>query len=68
MIIPPLHGTCTQQKFFIYAACDQKYFDEFGREFVRSVQQNTGLGVHIHVFNPSEHNRLNFVMPLAMYL
>jgi hypothetical protein len=54
MIIPSLHGTCTQKNFFVYAACDQKYFDEFGREFVRSVQQNTGLGVHMHVFNPSE--------------
>ena len=54
MIIPSLHGTCNQQNRFVYAACDHKYFDEFGREFVRSVQQNTGLGVHMHVFNPTQ--------------
>jgi hypothetical protein len=53
MIIPPLQGTCTQQQFFIYAACDQRYFDEFGQEFVRSIQQNTNLGIHLHVFNPT---------------
>lgn len=54
MIIPPLNGSCTQQKFFIYAACDQKYFDEFGQEFIHSVQQNTDMGIHMHVFNPTE--------------
>jgi hypothetical protein len=54
MIIPPLQGTCTQQQFFIYAACDQRYFDEFGQEFVRSIQQNTNLGIHLHVFNPTD--------------
>jgi len=54
MIIPDMQGTCTQQNFFIYAACDQKYFDEFGQEFIRSIQKNTNLGIHIHVFNPTE--------------
>lgn len=54
MITPPLHGTCTQQKLFIYAACDRHYFDEFGHEFVRSVQQNTNMGIHMHVFNPTD--------------
>jgi hypothetical protein len=54
MIIPSLQGTCTQHQFFIYAACDQKYFDEFGKEFIHSIQQNTNLGIHMHVFNPTE--------------
>lgn len=54
MIIPPLQGTCTQDKPFIYAACDSKYFDEFGREFVNSIQQNTQFGIHIHLFNPTQ--------------
>jgi hypothetical protein len=53
MILPALQGSCTQQEFFIYAACDQKYFDEFGHEFIHSVQQNTDLGIHMHVFNPT---------------
>jgi len=53
MIIPPLQGSCTQQTFFIYAACDQKYFNEFGYEFIHSIKQNTDLGVHMHVFNPT---------------
>ena len=54
MITPPLQGTCTQQKLFIYAACDRHYFDEFGREFVRSIKRNTDMGIHMHVFNPTE--------------
>ena len=53
MIIPPLQGTCTQTKPFIYAACDSVYFTEFGQEFVNSTQQNTEFGVHIHLFNPT---------------
>jgi hypothetical protein len=53
MIIPPLHGSCTQQEFFIFAACDQKYFDEFGQEFIHSIQKNTRMGIHMHVFNPT---------------
>ena len=53
MIIPPLQGTCTQPTFFIYAACDQQYFNEFGHEFIHSIKQNTDLGVHMHVFNPT---------------
>jgi hypothetical protein len=54
MIIPSLQGTCTQQNFFIYAACDQKYFEEFGKEFIHSIQQNARMGVHMHVFNPTD--------------
>jgi hypothetical protein len=53
MIIPPLQGTCTQTRPFIYAACDSNYFTEFGREFVNSIQQNTQFGTHIHLFNPT---------------
>lgn len=54
MIIPPLQGTCTQTKPFIYAACDSLYFTEFGREFINSIQQNTKFGTHIHLFNPTK--------------
>jgi hypothetical protein len=53
MIIPPLQGSCAQQTFFIYAACDQKYFNEFGYEFIHSIKQNTDLRIHMHVFNPT---------------
>lgn len=59
MIIPPLQGTCTQTKPFVYAACDSDYFTEFGREFINSIQQNTQFGTHIHLFNPTE-DQLNF--------
>jgi hypothetical protein len=54
MIIPPSKGTCTQTGPFVYAACDSEYFDEFGREFVNSIQQHTSFGIHIHVFNPTQ--------------
>jgi hypothetical protein len=53
MIIPPLHGTCTQTQPFIYTACDSDYFTEFGRAFVNSIQKNTQFGIHIHLFNPT---------------
>lgn len=52
MILPPTQGTCTLSNFFIYAACDVKYFDEFGHEFINSIKQNTNAGIHIHLFNP----------------
>lgn len=51
--MPPLHGTLAQTGFFIYAACDSKYFDEFGRSFINSVLKNTTKGIHVHIFNPS---------------
>ena len=52
MIMPPVLGTCTQTDFFVYAACDSVYFNEFGQEFINSIKQNTQLGIHIHLFNP----------------
>jgi hypothetical protein len=59
MIIPPLHGNLKQNGFFIYAACDEKYFDEFGKSFINSVLKNTTVGVHVHIFNPRE-DQLSF--------
>jgi len=53
MIIPTCNGTCTLTSPFIYAACDSEYFDEFGREFITSIQQHTAFGIHIHIFNPT---------------
>lgn len=55
MIISPLQGTCTQDRPFIYAACDYEYFEEYGKEFVNSIQKNTQFGTHIHLFNPTQH-------------
>ena len=54
MLLPPIHGTCTQQDFYIYAACDTQYFAEFGEAFVNSIQHNTSAGIHLHLFNPNE--------------
>lgn len=51
MILPDIQGTCNQQDFFIYGACDEKYFDEFVPSLVNSIRTNTDLGVHLHVFN-----------------
>ena len=54
MIIPPIYGTCNQRNFYIYAACDTKYFDEFGPAFIHSIKQNTTAGIHVHLFNPKQ--------------
>lgn len=52
MILPAMQGSAPSADFFIYAACDAGYFDEFGREFVNSARTNTGQHVHLHLFNP----------------
>jgi hypothetical protein len=54
MKMPMLHGSCTHRDFFIYTACDSKYFDDFGRTFVRSAQTNSNHLIHIHLYNPRD--------------
>ena len=54
MILPPLHGKLNQNQFFIYAAADATYFDQFGRGLINSVRKNTGYGVHVHLYNPTQ--------------
>jgi hypothetical protein len=53
MKLPALHGTCNQTDFFIYAACDQQYFTDFGPAFIHSIRANTTANIHIHIFNPA---------------
>jgi hypothetical protein len=54
MIIPQLQGNFNQENFFIYAACDEKYFDEFGKTLIESIQRNSKNPIHIHLFNPRD--------------
>lgn len=54
MILPPLQGSLNQPSFFIYAAADSRYFDEYGIPLINSVLRNTNLGVHVHIYNPSQ--------------
>jgi hypothetical protein len=53
MKLPPLLGMLDQPKFFIYAACDHDYFNEFGPTLINSVLKNTTYGVHLHLYNPT---------------
>ena len=53
MLMPPLHGKLDQSNFFIYAACDHDYFNDFGPALINSVLQNTQFGVHLHLYNPT---------------
>jgi hypothetical protein len=53
MILPPLQGNLDQDRFFIYAACDFEYFNEFGPALINSVLRNTTFGVHLHLYNPT---------------
>jgi hypothetical protein len=53
MNLPDTYGIFDQKDFFIYAACDQQYFDNFGPAFVGSIQANTRASIHIHIFNPT---------------
>ena len=52
MIIPQIQGNFNQENFFIYAACDEIYFDEFGKTLINSIQQNSKTPIHLHLFNP----------------
>lgn len=53
MNLPPLLGILDQPNFFIYAACDHEYFNEFGPTLINSVLKNTTVGVHLHLYNPT---------------
>ena len=54
MIIPPLQGKLEQDSFFIYAAADQGYFEQFGRALINSIVRNTqDTGIHLHLYNPT---------------
>ena len=55
MMMPPIHGTCNQTSFYIYAACDTNYFAEFGTAFIQSIRRNTTAGVHMHLFNADQN-------------
>lgn len=54
MNLPPLLGILDQPNFFIYSACDQEYFDEFGPALINSTLQNTPFGIHLHLYNPTQ--------------
>lgn len=53
MNIPSLHGSLSQDKFFIFVACDRYYFDEFGKSIINSIKENSTHGIHIHLYNPT---------------
>ena len=53
MNLPPLLGILDQPNFFIYAACDVDYFNDFGPALINSVLKNTTFGVHLHLYNPT---------------
>ena len=59
MILPRAHGENTQSNFYVYAACNSDYFDQFARPLVNSVLSNTSQGIHLHLFNPRD-DQINF--------
>lgn len=52
MILPTIQGKLDCTDFFIFAACDEKYFDEFAIPLIKSIQHNSGNQIHLHIFNP----------------
>ena len=53
MLLPPVQGSLSQEKFFIYAAADSIYFDLHARPLIKSVLDNTPeYGIHIHNYDP----------------
>lgn len=58
MILPQLHGELKQDKFFIFAACDDVYFDDFGEVIINSIKKNTSTHLHLHIYNPRDDQLL----------
>jgi hypothetical protein len=54
MKLPDMIGSCKQSDAFFYTACDQQYFDDFAVTLINSIARNTGMGVHVHIFNPRD--------------
>lgn len=55
MMLPPLQGSLSQDRFFIYAAADSIYFDLHARPLIKSVLSNTpNYGIHIHIYDPRQ--------------
>ena len=55
MLMPPLQGKMTQNKFFVFAAADPVYFDVHAKPLIASIRNNTpDYGVHIHIYNPRQ--------------
>lgn len=52
MKLPQLQGSSPPSGFYLYAACDEHYFDQYATSFVTSTRANAGCSVHLHVFNP----------------
>ena len=63
MILPELHGKLSQEDFFIYAAFDHDYFNDYGPSLINSIKKNSSLNVHVHLYNPS-NDQLNFLEKL----
>jgi len=59
MILPELNGKLAAKDFFIYAACDQDYFDQFAKSLVNSIKVNSLNDIHLHIFNPRQ-DQLDF--------
>jgi len=59
MMLPELHGKLDVKNFFIYAACDQDYFDQFAKSLVNSIKANSVDSIHLHIFNPRQ-DQLDF--------
>lgn len=57
MFLPDIQGSCDQSNFFFYAACDSDYFDQFAPALIQSALHNTPYGVHLHVYNATDHQR-----------
>lgn len=66
MQLPQMIGQPTVDDFFIYSACDEKYFDEFGKSLINSIKANSNNQIHLHIFNPRQdqldfcHGRVSF--------
>jgi hypothetical protein len=51
-MLSPIQGKLPDADFFLYAACDADYFDQFADVLINSLHAHSDVAIHIHVFNP----------------
>ena len=54
MEISSIHGHLQHDQFFIYAAGDCLYFDQYGKTLIESINRNTDYPIHLHLFDPRD--------------
>jgi hypothetical protein len=54
MILPKIFGCLPNNDKIIYCACDELYFNLYGKILINSITQHTDFPIHFHLYNPCD--------------